>query len=73
MDFLIGLIVGGILGTILGLVVPLYLFKSPLNSHSTQPILGNIGVRRPKIRKPVIQTDEKAFEREIQEQGETRG
>ena len=61
------------LGLVLGVFFILIMSFRGLKSPDSQPILDIKRVIKPKIRKPVIQTDEKAYEREIQEQGETRG
>ena len=61
------------LGLVLGVFFILIMSFRGLMSPDGQPILDIKRVIKPKIRKPVIQTDEKAYEREIQEQGETRG
>lgn len=60
-------------GLSLGLALGALISFRGLKSADGQPILDIKRVIKPKIRKPVIQTDEKAYEREIQEQGETRG
>lgn len=58
------------LGLVLGVLFLVIMSFRGLKSSDGKPILD---LKRVKIRKPVAQTDEKAFERELQEQGETRG